>query len=115
MPFPRPLPLPCHPCGCRQSVWGTAGPRSDPPGAECLPGLFRGPCSRQRVRLAPKPVDLLSLLCRITPEGGTVLDPFAGSATTALACLATGRRFIGCEIDPVHFATAEKRIREADG
>ena len=45
------------------------------------------------------------------PEGATVLDPYMGSGTTAIACIRTGRRFIGIEIDPVHFATAVKRVR----
>ncbi len=45
------------------------------------------------------------------PAGAMVLDPFMGSGTTGIACLRTGRRFIGIELDPVHFATAERRIR----
>lgn len=43
----------------------------------------------------------------------TVLDPFMGSGTTGVACVRTGRRFIGCEIDPAYFDIAERRIREA--
>jgi len=40
-----------------------------------------------------KPLKLMEYLCRltITPQGGRVLDPFAGSGTTGLACLSTGR------------------------
>lgn len=45
------------------------------------------------------------------PEGGTVFDPFAGSGTTGIACIRTGRRFIGIEKDPAHFATALERIK----
>lgn len=45
------------------------------------------------------------------PEGGTVLDPFMGSGTTAIACIRTGRKFIGVERDPAHFKTAVERIR----
>jgi len=45
-----------------------------------------------------KPVALLRWLCRlITPPGGLVLDPFAGSGSTALACRAEGFRFIGID------------------
>ena len=47
------------------------------------------------------------------PVGGLVLDPFLGSGTTAVACVQTGRNFIGIEIDPGYCAIAEKRIREA--
>jgi len=47
------------------------------------------------------------------PEGATILDPFMGSGTTGVACVQTGRNFIGIEIDPDYFAIAEKRIKEA--
>lgn len=45
--------------------------------------------------------------------GGTVLDCFMGSGTTGVACVQTGRNFIGIEIDPAYYAIAEKRIKEA--
>ena len=42
-----------------------------------------------------KPVDVMAWLVRlVTAEGQTVLDPFAGSGTTALACIREGRRFV---------------------
>jgi len=44
------------------------------------------------------------------PEGATVLDPYMGSGTTGIACIRTGRRFVGIEIDTGHFATARKRL-----
>jgi DNA modification methylase len=43
--------------------------------------------------------------------GMTVLDPYMGSGTTGIACIRTGRKFIGIEKDPVHFATAVERIK----
>ena len=45
------------------------------------------------------------------PEGATVFDPFTGSGSTAIACIRTGRPFIGVERDPDHFNTAVERIR----
>ena len=45
--------------------------------------------------------------------GQTILDPFMGSGTTGVACVKTGRNFIGIEIDPDYYAIAEKRIAEA--
>ncbi len=48
-----------------------------------------------------------------TCQGSTVLDPFMGSGTTGVACMQTGRNFIGCEIDPGYFAIAKKRIEDA--
>jgi DNA modification methylase len=50
------------------------------------------------------------------PIGATVLDPYMGSGTTGIACLRTGRNFIGIEIEPKHFQTAcERMAREIDG
>ena len=43
----------------------------------------------------------------------TVLDPFAGSGTTGVACIETGRRFVGIEIDPDYFRVACNRLRSA--
>lgn len=48
-----------------------------------------------------------------SPVGGTVLDPFAGSGTTAIAALNTGRNFLCIEKDKKHFQLAEKRIFKA--
>ena len=47
------------------------------------------------------------------PKGATVFDPFMGSGTTGVACVQTGRNFIGCEIDPGYFAIAKRRIELA--
>lgn len=44
-----------------------------------------------------------------------VCDPFMGSGTTGVACVQTGRKFIGIEIDPTYFAIACKRIAECNG
>jgi len=44
------------------------------------------------------------------PQGATVLDPYMGSRTTAIACLRTGRNFVGVEKDPNHFKTACARL-----
>jgi DNA modification methylase len=67
------------------------------------------------VRLHPtqKPVGLMMWTIEQAgvPVGATVLDPYMGSGTTGLAAIRTGRKFIGIERDPIHFATAEQRIR----
>jgi len=61
-----------------------------------------------------KPVALLKHLIRIASnEGDVVLDPFMGVGSTGVACVQTGRRFIGIEIDPQYFAIAKRRIEEA--
>lgn len=63
-----------------------------------------------------KPVALMRWLCRlVTPKGGTILDPFTGSGSTALACDAEQFNFIGCELSADYAAIAERRVREAAG
>ena len=60
----------------------------------------------------PKPIDLmLRLVDLFTDPGETILDAFAGSATTGVAALRRGRRFIGIERDPKYFALSVARLR----
>lgn len=61
-----------------------------------------------------KPVSLLEYLVKTyTNEGDTVLDNCMGSGSTGVACVNTGRNFIGIELDKQYFDIAEKRINEA--
>lgn len=46
-------------------------------------------------------------------EGDIVLDPFMGSGTTGVACVNTGRKFIGIELDKDYFDIAKNRIADA--
>lgn len=48
-----------------------------------------------------------------SPEGGIVIDPFAGSGTTLAVAASLGRTAYGCELNPAYIALAEKRIAEA--
>lgn len=58
-----------------------------------------------------KPVALMEYLIRTyTNEGDTVLDNTMGSGTTGVACINTGRRFIGIERDQGYFNIAQERI-----
>ena len=66
----------------------------------------------EKLHAAQKPVALMEWLIRTyTNEGDTVLDPFMGSASTAIACMRTGRRFIGVESNEDFFNTAVERLR----
>ena len=60
----------------------------------------------------PKPLNIWikTLLRGSANEGDIVFDPFMGSGTTAIACLKTNRKFIGCEISPKYCEIANKRI-----
>jgi len=60
-----------------------------------------------------KPLPLITYLVEKSCKSGTILDPFMGSGTTGVACVQTGRDFIGIEIEPRYFEIAEKRIAEA--
>ena len=62
---------------------------------------------------APFPVDLpLKILETVKAE--VVLDPFAGIASTGVACLQTGRRFIGVELSPEYADLARRRLEAAE-
>lgn len=61
-----------------------------------------------------KPVPLMEkLILDSTPKGGIVLDPFMGSGTTGVACIRTGRRFVGIEIDPKYYHLAKQNLSQA--
>ena len=50
---------------------------------------------------------------QVAEPGELVVDPFCGSGTTGLACQATGRRFVGCDIDPASVSLTIERLRGA--
>jgi DNA modification methylase len=61
-----------------------------------------------------KPTALMRYLCRlITPPGGTVLDPFAGSGSTGRGAILEGFAFIGIELSAEYADLAERRIKAA--
>lgn len=67
-----------------------------------------------RVHPTQKPLGLIETLIRqFTDPGDLVIDPFAGSGTTGVACRRLGRRFLGWEKDPKFNAAAMKRIGAA--
>jgi len=75
-------------------------------GCESLPlrpvRIYNGRHHRARlvrnVHPTVKPLDLMRWLVRlVVPQGGLVLDPFAGSGSTGVAALSEGRRFLGVE------------------
>jgi len=72
---------------------------------------------KKNIHPTVKPIALMEYLCKLTrtPMGGVVLDPFAGSGGTGVACVNTGRDFILMELDPVHCDIAERRVLYARG
>ena len=67
-----------------------------------------------KVHPTQKPVELMEKIITDGSEpGGVVLDCFMGSGTTGVACVNTGRDFIGIELDENYFDIAKNRIEEA--
>lgn len=63
-----------------------------------------------------KPIALMEWLVKlVTPKGGTVLDPFMGSGSTALACDRLQFAFIGCELSSDYAEIAASRLRAQAG
>jgi DNA modification methylase len=65
----------------------------------------------ERAHPTQKPVGIMRWCVEKTT--GTVLDPFAGSGTTGVACARLGRRFVGIEIEERYFSIACRRIEQA--
>lgn len=102
---------------CEFVVWGTNGTKSVDwnPGSIALPGFYtvKSVSTKHKHHQTEKPVELMEKLLEICEIGETVLDPFMGSGSTGVACVNTGRNFIGMELDPGYFETAKRRIEEA--
>ena len=76
-------------------------------------GIYRFPIYGGKDRFHPtqKSLPLFEeLIKKHSDPGHIVVDPFAGSATTAVACMNTNRKFMGCELDEEYFHKAQKRI-----
>jgi len=68
-----------------------------------------------KVHPTQKPVSILEYLIKTyTNDGETVLDNCMGSGSTGVACVNTGRKFIGFELDEKYFSIAKERIMEAE-
>ena len=70
---------------------------------------------KNRLHPTQKPVELLEYLIKTyTVEGEIVLDNCMGSGSTGVACVNTGRKFIGIELDKKYFDVAKNRIEESE-
>lgn len=94
-------------------VWGSRGSFS---GADVYASSLHSetpPNHRERTHTTEKTVGLMEFMMSVLPSGITVLDPFCGSGTTGVACINTGRHFIGVETEPAYAEIARRRIAEA--
>lgn len=77
--------------------------------------VFSNASQKNKFHPAQKPVLLLEYLIRTyTIEGETVLDNCMGSGSTGVACVNTGRNFIGIELDEHYFEIAKNRIESSE-
>jgi DNA modification methylase len=73
----------------------------------------RHAASFEKFHPTTKPVDLMEWVLGWFPDVKSVIDPFMGSGTTGVACVNTGRKFIGIEKDETYFGVAWLRIEQA--
>lgn len=92
-------------------VWQPATGGAKPRDVLILPAI----CNQTEERVVhptQKPEELLrKFVLATTRVGQTVLDPFGGSGTTYVACVQTGRRWIGGESNPDYCRVIEERVR----
>ena len=75
---------------------------------------FSGEHNRGKQHPTQKPTDLLEWLIKTyTNKGETVLDNSMGSGSCGVACVNTGRKFIGIELDQGYFDIAKERIEKS--
>ena len=117
--------------GWRLCGWRTGRPwRTDEPGPSRVwhPVVVRGALAGAggtdmfeatsviagRVRRYQRPVAVMKWLVEmVCPAGGLVVDPFAGTGSTGVACVETGRRFVGIEMDAELCGIANERLKVA--
>ncbi|MBW4045562.1 MAG: DNA methylase [Acidobacteria bacterium] len=76
-----------------------------------LADVLEMPYSGNKLHPTQKPISALVPLIRsFSLPGESILDPFAGSASTCAAALLTGRRYIGIEMDETYFHAASARL-----
>lgn len=98
---------------CELAWTNTGGP------ARLFNHLWRGMIraseqDERRCHPTQKPVALMRWCLDMAgvPVGATVLDPYMGVGSTGVACLQTGRKFIGFEIDPGYCEIARRRLAD---
>lgn len=69
--------------------------------------------SKGKLHPTQKPTELLEWLIKsYSNDGDTVLDPYMGSGSTGVACINTGRNFIGCDNMQKYYDITSKRLKE---
>ncbi|WP_344447723.1 site-specific DNA-methyltransferase, partial [Kitasatospora nipponensis] len=97
---------------CEYALWATKGPVDATRNPVYLPGLYSAsqPRGTNRRHITQKPDELMAGLIEVVAPGGIVLDPFAGSGSTGVAALTTGRKFVGIEISSDYATVTRERL-----
>lgn len=99
---------------CEYVVWGSAGALGPSEHGGPWPGAHHIPVRQDdKFHMTGKPTELMRELVKVCPPGGLVVDPFAGSGTTLVACELEGRRGIGFELEPENVRISNARIQAA--
>lgn len=78
------------------------------------PDIIQAKRTGNKYHPTEKPVDLLEIFIKESSNAGEVVfDGFMGSGSTGVACVNTGRKFIGFELDEEYFNIAQERIQKA--
>lgn len=105
-----------HYCGSSNHVTYEKKPKNyDPDFVQPSDVLEFNVVPNRRGKLHPtqKPVDLMEYLVKTySNQGDVVLDPFIGSGSTIVACINTGRKYLGFELDENFYNIAKQRINE---
>ncbi len=122
--YPKPTEIGClyFPAGAGMSRWGFTcfqpilfyGKDPDPPTRKRPNSRSSTEISEKNGHPCPKPAKMmLWLVDRASVIGESVLDPFMGSGSTAIACINLGRSFVGIERERKYFDIACRRIEQA--
>ena len=95
-------------------VWGSKGPLPVDRPCPTIIGHWIASAPTTREHMTEKPVDVMRDLAKMCVPGGTILDPFGGAATTGVAAILEGRRFLGIEVSPAYFDIACRRLAEVE-
>jgi site-specific DNA-methyltransferase (adenine-specific) len=111
-----PTPRPCFASAVEECTIGQTPGKRRWFGGGWLPnywtGLSPNRLNESHGHPSEKPLDLIEILVTaLADSGDTILDPFMGSGTTGVACVRTGRKFIGIEKERKYFDIAVKRIK----